>query len=325
MGGEWHEGVEAKTITTGSHSGRLSVSNYEMEAFQQKQRSAMPVADREQALFSQGFAFSGLADIYGRRDLLAEKPETPEVPRKAEREVPKVGQPVELKSFLEMDSPVGDACRSAKSRTLNSLASELEKRPWKVQAEFDQNARFQDYDPKNSLIRLGTAWDDERKVDSFAHEAYHGTHQDLDKLYGSQKPVSKEQYLKIKMDEEAGAFLAEFRTNRELGHKNQTSYEWADGTEVRHQNIGNLIVYKETGGKKVIDEAASKAAIGAFLQEHHAPVRNANGWVERDSWTGAIHTTPYPKQYADSYEQYKSGFDQDRKMLVDKKWLGKGY
>ena len=250
---------------------------------------------------------------------LAEKP----VDRRPLREGPTIGKAVSITEFMELDSPVGDAYRSKKSNTLTSLVSEMQKRPWTVNAVFDNDSRFQDYDAFTNTIHLGTKWNDATKIDNFGHEAYHATHQDLDKLYGPTNHVGKQEYLKIKMGQEAGAFLTEFKVNQELGHK-PTSYEYAEGSEVKHQKIGDLVQYKDAA-RTTIDEPASKAAIAKFIGEHHAPIRKPDGRPERNMFTGEIQTDSYPKQHERGYEEYVKHFQENRKNLAAQEWLGKGY
>jgi hypothetical protein len=252
--------------------------------------------------------------------------------RDSNKEKQDVKQPVKdplsektpLKKFLETDPVTGAAYRSGQSPTLTALVTEMGKRPWTVQAVYDKSATFQDYDAKDSTIHLGTQWTNEKKIDNFGHESYHATHQDLDALFGSEKRMEKDDYLRIKMDQEAGAFLAEFKVNSEFGNKPVTSYEYAEGDKVKHQNIGELVVYKDAA-HTVIDEKASITAIGLFLQSHHSPVRNQNGWVERDSWTGQIHTRTYREQHEKSFKEYSDNFNQNRATLLKNGWLGKGY
>lgn len=229
-----------------------------------------------------------------------------------------------LIQFLATDPIIGQACRSGKSVTLTKLVTEMNKRPWTINAVYDKSANFQDYDAKDNTVHLGTKWAYEKKIDNFGHEAYHATHQDLDVLYGSKEPIERDNYLRLKMDQEAGAFLAEFKVNREFGHKPATSYEYAEGSKVKHKDIGELIVYRDKT-RTVIDEKASKEAIGIFLSNHHSPIRNRNGWAERDSWTGEIHTSSYPKQHEESFKQYRQHFDENRATLLKHGWLSNGY
>lgn len=284
-------------------------SNLEqLQQYQEAQSDSQQLTNEEIAL----------RDDYYNRDVAKENSE-----KKQPAKDP-LSEKTPLSEFLKADPITGKAYRSGKSITLTSLVAEISKRPWTVNAVYDTSASFQDYDAKDSTIHLGTNWADGKKIDNIGHEAYHATHQDLDNLFGSKERIEKDEYLRLKMDQEAGAFLTEFKVNREFGHKPATSYEYAEGSDVKHKEIGELIVYRDAA-RSIIDEKASKEAIGGFLRHHHAPIRNQNGWAERDSWTGEIHTSPYPKQHEKSFKEYSEHFEENRATLLKNGWLGKGY
>jgi hypothetical protein len=75
MAGELHDNAEAKSITpAGVESSRLGVSNLEMATFQNPQGKlgTTAVADREQAMFGNGFSFDQAANPYGPNDVIAQ-------------------------------------------------------------------------------------------------------------------------------------------------------------------------------------------------------------------------------------------------------------
>ncbi len=300
----------------------LSISNEEMNSFKRPMQPAKTVAERESAMFGQGFVFGNGAEIYGHDALIAAKP-TEKQAAKAKQEATPVGQPMDLAKFLETRSPISDAFHSGKSHTLNTLIDNAEHRPWTVKAELDNTAVIQEYDAGNSLIRVGTAWTAQRMTENFAHESYHATHQDLDRLFGGSGPVSKQDYLKIKMHQEAGAFLTEVKVNRELGGE-PVSYEWADGQNVRHKKLDELIVYKDKA-KTVLNESASEAKIADFLSTHHAPIRRQDGVLVRNPWTSELETTPYPARHEKAYDEYARLWKNNHDKLVQSGFLGKGY
>lgn len=233
-----------------------------------------------------------------------------------------VGKPVEVSKYLEVPSPISDAVFSKKSPTLSKLVEDLKKLPWNVNIIFEESAKFQDYDPKTSTIHLGTKWNTERQIENFGHETYHATHQDLDLLYGKLEPVSKELFMAIKMDQEAGAFLAEFKVNRELGHKQAASYEYVEFDRVKTKQLSELIVYKSAG---LIDDLRSRAAIGNFLRKHHAPVRdNANKPILE--WHGLnLIASSYIESHERAFLIYVQKFKENQSLLKSKNLLNKGF
>ncbi len=76
MAGELHDNAEQRAFTpAGAESSHLVVSNAEMATFQGVQQGGgVSVADREQALFGNGFDFGQAGNIYGGKDTLAWDP-----------------------------------------------------------------------------------------------------------------------------------------------------------------------------------------------------------------------------------------------------------
>jgi hypothetical protein len=235
-----------------------------------------------------------------------------------------VGKPLEVSKYLEAPSPISDAVLPKKSPTLSKLVEDLKKLPWNVNIVFEESAKFQDYDPKTSTIHLGMKWNNERQIENFGHEIYHATHQDLDLLYSEPEPLAHGLFMAIKMDQEAGAFLAELKVNRELGHKQPTSYEYVDIDRVKTKQLAELVVYKGSG-QSSIDDLRSRAAIGNFLREHHAPVRdNTNKPILE--WHGlSLSASPYTESHERAYQMYVQKFRENQKSLKDKNWLNKGF
>lgn len=68
-----HENFESKAFTPSRvESPALTVSNAEMAAFYSSPRGNMSVADREQALFGNGFSFDQASDHYGTNEVIAQ-------------------------------------------------------------------------------------------------------------------------------------------------------------------------------------------------------------------------------------------------------------
>lgn len=76
MAGELHDNAEQRAFTpAGAESSRLVVSNGDMASFQGVQQyGGVSVAEREQALFGNGFDFNEAGNIYGSKDTLAWDP-----------------------------------------------------------------------------------------------------------------------------------------------------------------------------------------------------------------------------------------------------------
>ena len=326
MAGELHDNAEAKAFTpAGVESSRLVVSNGEMAAFQGVQQGGgVSVADREQAMFGNGFDFNQTGNIYGgqRGDLLAWRPGQLE-PVKPQPEAPPIGERVSVENLLGMVSPIGPA--SQKSDTLKSLLGEMRKHPWQVGTVFEPHPDNPEYDPNpgQNLIHVDSSLSTQKQIETFGHELYHATHQNLDDLFGGKQPVSPERYNQIKMDQEAGAFLTEFKINRELGHTEKTAYKYVEGDQVIPKYIEDLVVYKQSGA---IDEGKSKEAIAAFLSEHPAAKFGKDGQPVKN-WFGQFETMPpYPQKNAEDYRnKYRPNFAVNRHNLIAKDWLGKGF
>lgn len=83
MAGELFDNPETKAFTpTAIDSSRLVPCNNEMAAFQANQRSVSVAADREQAMFGNGFSFRQASDIYGQKPsrLAQDIPQVPMMP-----------------------------------------------------------------------------------------------------------------------------------------------------------------------------------------------------------------------------------------------------
>jgi len=184
-----------------------------------------------------------------------------------------------------------------------------------------------DYSPEYNLMELDSKDGARRQVEVFSHEAYHTTHQDLDKLYKKTGAVSSNEFIDIKMRQEAGAFLQEIKTNEEL-HKSlptplhkgddpnkHIEYVWVDRTnpkvEPQKQDMNALLVRKD--GK--INEEESLKTLETFLRAHPAAIKDQNGGYAKDS-NGNFMMNDYPVHYGSAYGRYKEEFNNNRSLLL---------
>lgn len=123
-----------------------------------------------------------------------------------------------------------------------------------------------DYSAQYNLMELDSKDGARRQVEVFAHEAYHATHQDLEKLYGNHGPVTQQDFVSIKMQQEAGAFLREIRANEELHQsrpnplypgdnpRKHIEYMWIDKANLKQtphkQDMNALLFGKAERSKK---------------------------------------------------------------------------
>ncbi|CAN5714476.1 hypothetical protein BH10CYA1_BH10CYA1_64170 [soil metagenome] len=211
---------------------------------------------------------------------------------------------------------------SQHSSALKNLIDQMRKHPWEVKSITEHPLQFQDYDPECNTIHIDSALTEEKQLETFGHELYHATHQNLDDLYGQRDKVSLEMHKQIKMEQESGAFLAEVKVNRELKNGQPVTFEFVKNGEVHKQKVADLLSYNQDG---TINDARSKQAITQFLQTHRAPQYNKSGALERDEH-GNIKTFFYPETHESGYyKNYAPNFDQNRDALLKKGWLGKGY
>lgn len=239
-------------------------------------------------------------------------------PVRPEPETPVEGEQILVQTLLGMKTDISSACE--KSPTLKSLVANMKQHPWAVNVVFIPRPKMQEYDAGSNTITVDTKLSSQKQVDSFGHELYHSTHQSLDKLYSSPTPVSLESYKQIRMDGETGAFLAEFKVNRELRHTERMTFDYVQGKTVRKLSIGSLIHYNSSGE---VDDEKSKQSIAKFLRENRAPeIDNQGNPVYKGD--GSIATTYYPADHEKDFSKYLQFFDENRRELMRKGWLGKG-
>ncbi len=171
---------------------------------------------------------------------------------------------------------------------------------------------FTDYNAENSRMEIDSRASYKRQIETLAHEGYHATHQDLDKLYAGSSALGEKDYVDLKMKQEAGAFLREILVNEEL-RKNRPdlgneaiAFVWVDpqnktGEPVK-QVMNNLLV-KNNGQ---IDEKASLDAIEKFIRHHQAAIGNANGIGYKRDEHGNLATKDYVANAKSGYTEYSN-------------------
>jgi hypothetical protein len=184
-----------------------------------------------------------------------------------------------------------------------------------------------DYSAEFNLMELDSKDGARRQAEVFSHEAYHATHQDLDKLFGTGESVSKKDYVDIKMHQEAGAFLQEIKTNEDL-HRSRPNplhsgddpnkhieFMWVDKANPKaapHKQDMNALLVREHGK---INEAASLKRIESFLREHPAAIKDGAGEFEKDS-SGNYRMNDYAQHYESGHEEYRKKFSKNREYLL---------
>jgi hypothetical protein len=172
---------------------------------------------------------------------------------------------------------------------------------------------FTDYNAENSRLEIDSKSSYKRQIETLAHEGFHATHQDLDKLYAGPKPLEPKAYLDLKMKQEAGAFLREIQVNEELKKSRPDLgtepivFMWVDpkhpaGPPVR-QVMNDLLV--RHGGQ--IDEKASLEASEKFVRHHLGAVGTADGNGYKHDATGNLATNDYVKNKQDGYAEPSCG------------------
>lgn len=184
-----------------------------------------------------------------------------------------------------------------------------------------------DYSAEYNLMELDSKDGARRQVEVFSHEAYHATHQDLDKLYNKNGAVTRQEFIDIKMHQEAGAFLQEIKTNEELHSSRPTplhagddpnkhiEFMWVDRAnpkaEPQKQDMNALLV--RDSGK--INEEASLEKLEIFLRAHPAAIRDRAGGYTKDP-SGNYDMNDYPLHYGEAHGRYKDEFKNNRSSLI---------
>ncbi len=224
---------------------------------------------------------------------------------------PQDGDSLPLKQVLEnYKTPFMDAYNRSKllkdgepgkSKTLEDIVDRLKDCPWadKIHVKFDSKALNPEYDPVKNTITINPNRLPDAQLETFAHEAYHATHQFLNKMY-SGTVLDKKQFTDTLLWGEVGSMVAEAKVHDELKlstEKPQFFYKNADGSD-SHINIGDYV--KQHGMKALFD----------FL-ETAQPARSTQ--------------EPYGIHYQKNHQEYSDRFNKNRpdalKMIQD--WVNK--
>lgn len=232
------------------------------------------------------------------------------------------GHQFSVESFMHERPALAQAVEL--SPTLKAAMSE--RVPWqdKLSVNYKWESPFTDFKLHDFSINMLKGWDNQKLIETFGHELYHAKHQDLDKLYGAAPIDDPVKYRDIKMNQEAGAFLQEFKVHEELKTQFKDSkpavFEYIDQSgQVRQKPVGELI--QRTGGK--IDDEASKANIAQFLLSHDAPQKQDDGTYQKNA-DGSLVRNSYKALYeGERYQEYLSTFNTRKQELAP--YLGKGY
>lgn len=169
---------------------------------------------------------------------------------------------------------------------------------------------FTDYSAENSRLEIDSSASYKRQIETLAHEGYHATHQDLDKLYGGSSPMDEDKYVGVKLHQEVGAFLREIQVNNEL-RKNRPDlgsepivFMWVDPKNPKGEPIkqvmNDLLVYRN--GQ--FDENASLDAIEKFLRHHLAAVGNGSDQGYKRDEQGNLSTKDYVANAKSGFTEY---------------------
>lgn len=216
------------------------------------------------------------------------------------------------------------------SEAFAKTVDEIQKVPWAKELHIwkrDQG-KYLDYDPETSRLEIDAHASPKRQMETFAHEGYHASHQDLSALYLHDKPLTYEHYLSIKMRQEAGAFLREIETNEEIRkasldqNKQPIEFVWCKpGARHPQTKAMNELLVRDPSGK--IQEELSLVKIQEFLCSHPA-VRYRPGTHDyARNADGTLIPEDYAPHYAAGYPRYHdlNFYLEQRKALKDKGYI----
>lgn len=229
-----------------------------------------------------------------------------------ERRVPRDGQTITLQEFLNnYRTPISDAYAISRrgnpgdprSRTLEQMIELLSAVPWanQIRIRFDSRATNPDYNAETSTITINPNDSAARQIQSFVHEAYHATHGSLHALY-SNGMVGEAEFVRIYMNGEVQAMLAEARVHDELGQGPppvRFHYRRQDGT----QAFIDIASYAREHGED---------GLRNFLMTARPTGQNAQ---------------PYGQHYASFYGAYRQNFNTNRPAVLEfiRAWVASGH
>jgi hypothetical protein len=235
-----------------------------------------------------------------------------EVQQGPKRRTPQDGQTITLQEFLDSyRTPISDAYALSRrgnpgdprSQTLEQVIQRLREIPWanQIRIRFDSRATNPEYDAATSTITINPNASAQRQIESFVHEAYHATHAGLHALYNN-GVVTEQEFVRIYMNNEVQAMLAEARVHTELGHGPppvRFYYRRPDGTQA-HIDIASYVAQH------------GENALRAFLTTAQPIGQNAQ---------------PYGNHYASFYAAYRQNFNQNRPTVLQfiQRWVNSGH
>lgn len=232
-----------------------------------------------------------------------------------------------------------DYCKKAwvkeaieKSPSFASLIKGMHSIPWakEIRVWEGPNPAYPDYNSGLSLLEINSSERTKRKAETLAHEGYHSTHQDLATLYKTpQVSISRSQYVDVKMQQEAGAFLQEIKVNEELIRafpnvdRQPVEFMAVDpknpgGDPVRHV-LNELVVRDERTGK--INDWASMKRIQDFLSKRDGAIKEAGTNKYKREPDGTLVPNSYPKHYASGYDEYVKNYKSNRASMAQKGYI----
>lgn len=181
----------------------------------------------------------GIEKSLGADEKTSGKPKAPE------------GKDISLNDFFhKYSSSLADAYNQSKalkpgepgnSPTLEAIVDRMFAIPWadKLKIRIDRWARNSEYNNSENTLVVHPNKDPLKYLQNAGHEAYHASHQFLSKLYG-EKPVSNNEYVRIKVDGEVEAILHEIEIGKELGAKGARPVYFEQEPAPEREHLVNL-------------------------------------------------------------------------------------
>jgi hypothetical protein len=221
---------------------------------------------------------------------------------------PRDGQTWKLSDFLSRaHSPIMEAYelskhleegQPGKSKTLEAVVDRLKTCPWadQIRIKFDKNAHNPEYDNGASTITIKPQEPDWQQIDTFAHEAFHATHQTLKELYMGKEPMSFQDYLQVKADAEISSFETEVKVHRELNLPGRVTYVWQNSQKHQQEPMDLGELYSKEG----------RSGLAKFLMfDAHTEMLIQ----------GQKQISNYHHYHESTYDDYLKGFQTAKKSL----------
>jgi hypothetical protein len=259
-----------------------------------------------------------LADLYTKSALLLEatgKPGEAKAARQTAEDIIRYHS-LEKRFFDERLLPMVEKAQK-KSETLAKLAADLKEVPWASLIRRIGRAGTNEtlYDPNTSTIIVGARIPIGDVPQKYAYAAYQATHQSVYELYRGDKaigspedtPLSYKDYKRIRVNDLAGAFLAELNVASELKRAEPVTLSFKTKEGEVTKDLRDFVVRDMESGK--IDQTKTKAKLAKFLDEEYlqqglSPDRKSN---LADLWIKAAYERSYVPFYAANKKGLSSG------------------